>query len=411
MKQSGLHINQDKVTPEIAAELLELCPFNGFDYAGGVLSFNASCRVCRICERRGPAGVVSFHEAEDDTGGIRKEDWKGVAVFAELEGGVLSPVVPELIGKARELAKVIDHPVIILLVGCPEFAMEDLEQEILSYGADVVYSYSHPELKEFRVLPYAAVFENFIQTTTPSSVLVGATNLGRSLAPRVAARFTTGLTADCTQLEMKDNTDLIQIRPAFGGNIMARIITPKHRPQFCTVRYKVFSPPSPTKPFGRVQSMEVKPEWLEDNTKVLEILEKEQELDISEAELIVACGRGIRSPQDLELVQQLAKTLGGQTACTRPLVESGWMDARHQIGLSGRTVKPKLILTLGISGAVQFAAGMGGSETIIAINSDPKAPIFNIADYGIVGDLYEILPILLEQIKARKTKEQGEVLQ
>ena len=253
---------------------------------------------------------------------------------------------------------------------------------------------------DFRIEPYAAAFYDFIQKEKPSSILVGATNLGRQLAPRVAARCRTGLTADCTVLNMKENTDLVQIRPAFGGNIMAQIVTPHTRPQFCTVRYKVFSEPKPTDvPTGEILPMEVTAAMVETGVKVLHREEKPKDVDIAEAEVIVAVGRGASGAGMLEQAKELADLLGGVVACTRPLVEGNVFDAKHQIGLSGRTVKPKLILTLGISGAVQFAAGMKGADCIVAINSDPTAPIFDVAHYCVVGDVNLIVPKLIAKIK------------
>ena len=199
---------------------------------------------------------------------------------------------------------------------------------------------------------------------------------------------------------MKENTDLVQIRPAFGGNIMAQIVTPKNRPQFCTVRYKIFSAPPVTKePSGTIRTMEVTEDMIDRRIRVEEIIHKPKEIDISEAEVIVAVGRGVKSQADLEIIRELAAALDAQLACTRPLIECGWFDARRQIGLSGRTVKPKLIITIGISGSVQFAAGMRGAECIIAINTDRKAPVFDITNIGLVGDWYEILPRLLKTVK------------
>jgi len=201
-------------------------------------------------------------------------------------------------------------------------------------------------------------------------------------------------------LEMKENTDLVQIRPAFGGNIMAQIVTPNSRPQFCTVRYKVFREPAPTKePYGQIVPMEVSVNMLFSDIQVLETTPKPTDVDISEADVIVAVGRGAASETTLENARELASLLGGVMACTRPLVETNILDAKHQIGLSGRTVKPKLIITLGISGAVQFAAGMKSSDCIIAVNKDENAPIFDVAHYCVVGDVNEILPSLIAKIK------------
>jgi electron transfer flavoprotein alpha subunit len=229
---------------------------------------------------------------------------------------------------------------------------------------------------------------------------VGATSVGRSLAPRVAARFRTGLTADCTQLEMKPETDLVQIRPAFGGNIMARILTTHTRPQFATVRYKVMEPAACVDcPAGEVIRGEIGPGRLESRIKVVEVVAKEKRENISDAEVLVVAGRGVKKAADLTLLEELAGLLGGEIACTRPLVEAGWFSYTRQIGLSGRTVKPKLIITCGVSGAVQFTACMNGSERIFAINQDRTASIFKVAHYGIVGDLYQILPRLITTIR------------
>lgn len=388
-----LKIHQEHISPEEGARLVELCPFSAITYEGGALDITAGCKMCGICVRKGPPGAITLEEDPAPNHQVNKADWRGIAVFVDHQEGAIHKVTLELIGKALELAKVTGHQVYALMMG---HHIEAQAKSLLPYGVDVVYTYDHPALAQFTMEPYANAFEDFLRQVKPSSVLVGATNLGRSLAPRVAARFGTGLTADCTILEMKENTDLLQIRPAFGGNIMAQIITPNHRPQFCTVRYKIFSAPQPVaEPTGRVQPMELAPELLRSGVEVLALEQKPKEIDLSDAQVVVAVGRGLKNKADLELARQLAEALGAQLACTRPLVESKWMDPRRQIGLSGRTVGAKLLIALGISGAVQFAAGMGGCDCIVAVNSDPAAPIFDIAHYGLVGDLYEILPRLI----------------
>lgn len=390
-----LVINQDRVTADIAKELAMLCPFNAFEYEGGQLEISAACKMCRLCVKKGPSGVVEYIE-DEATPEADKSEWNGIAVFAEQENGEIAPVVFELLGKARELADKTSQPVYALLAG---HGMEKAAQALRCYLPDRVYVYDDEALADFRVCQYAAVFEDFISKAKPSGILVGATNLGRSLAPRVAARFGTGLTADCTRLEIKENTDIVQIRPAFGGNIMAQIITPKHRPQFCTVRYKIFATPEAGTPSGELIEMPLPEGICDDGTRVLEVIEKKKEIDISEADAIVAVGRGVKTEKDLELARRLAQALDAQLACTRPLIENGWFDAKKQIGLSGRTVKPKIIVTLGVSGSVQFAAGMQNAECIIAVNSDENAPIFDIAHYALVGDLYAVVPPLLELIE------------
>ena len=394
----GLKINQNLVNDETAKALVELCPFGAISYENGKLDINAACKSCKMCVRKGPQGVMSFEEEEAVT--VNKDEYKGICVYADCDHGEVHKVTFELIGKAKELAKVINHPVYVLAIGSN---LDKNVEEILSYGVDKVFVYDHEKLKDFDIETYTNCFEDFIKNVKPSSILVGATNVGRSLAPRVAARFHTGLTADCTKLEMKENTDLVQIRPAFGGNIMAQIINPNNRPQFATVRYKVFSAPEKVAEVkGTVEKIAIKDEWLVTHTTVLDVEEKPKELDISESEVIVAVGRGLKSKDDMPMIEELAKLLNANIACSRPMVESGMFDAKHQIGLSGKTVKPKLIITLGISGSVQFTSGMKSSDVIIAVNNDKDAQIFNVANYGIVGDLYEVVPELIKLIKEGK---------
>lgn len=390
-----LKIHQESVTPEIAKKMCEICPFHAISYNEGKLEISAGCKMCKLCVKNGIPGIVTYEE--ENVQSIDKSLWNGITVFAECEKGKVHPVVYELLGKAKELAAVNHHPVYALLVG---WEIERAAEDILHYGVDCVYCYEDKLLCEFQVDSYSNVIEDFVDKVKPSVMMFGATVRGRSLAPRVAARFRTGLTADCTVLEMKENTDLVQIRPAFGGNIMAQIITPNSRPQFCTVRYKVFSAPKKTDTIsGKIVKMEMTQERMHSKIQLKKKIEKPKTIDIAEADVIVAVGRGIRSQSDLVMVEELADLLGAQLACTRPLIEAGWFDAKRQIGLSGRTVKPKLIITLGISGSVQFVAGMKGSECIVAINQDESASIFDVAHYGFVGDLYEILPQLLTQLK------------
>ena len=389
----SLIINTQLVTPEKAQALVELCPFGAISYENGALDISSGCKMCKMCVRKGQ-GLVDFREDKNE---IDKSAWKGICVYADCTGGSIHRVTFELCGKAKELAKVTGHPVYALVIG---HQVENCAETLRHYGVDRVFVYDDPAFADFRIEPYTAAFCDFIEKEKPSSILVGATNLGRQLAPRVAARCRTGLTADCTVLEMKENTDLVQIRPAFGGNIMAQIITPNTRPQFCTARYKVFSEPKPTEePFGEVVPMAVQEEMRQSAIEVLSTVEKPKDIDIAEAEVIVAVGRGASGEAMRAQAEELAALLGGVVACTRPLVESNVFDAKRQIGLSGRTVKPKLIFTLGISGAVQFAAGMKSSDCIVAINSDPSAPIFDIAHYCVVGDVNLIVPKLIAKIK------------
>lgn len=390
-------IHQEKVTDRNT--LLSLCPFSAIEAdAKGELSINSGCRMCRICCKKGN-GVFEYVE-DEQVPKVDKSQWQGIAVVAELVGEKIHPVTMELLGKARSLAQKIGCKVFCVLMGSD---LKNCAEELSYYGADQVFVYDHRSLAHFRVEVCCAVLEEFIKEVKPSVVLVGGTSVGRSLAPRCAARFRTGLTADCTVLDIQPNTDLDQIRPAYGGNIMAHIRTPNHRPQFATVRYKVF-------PMIGKEAVPCPVEYktISDETKLLSAVtflamhRKQNERGIEDADVIVVAGRGLKRQEDVEMVQTLADLLGGQLGCTRAMVEASWVEPRRQIGLSGRTVKPKLIITCAVSGAVQFAAGMNGSELIVAINNDETAPIFNIAHVGIVGDVYEIVPRLIAKIREAK---------
>ena len=393
----SLVVNKAKVTPESAEALIKVCPFGAISYDGTNIDISSACKMCKLCVKKG-GGLVDF--VEDAAPTVDKSAWRGVCVYVDHHEGDIHRVTYELIGKARELASVIGHEVYALMIGS---GIEAAAEKLLHYGVDKVFVYDDPALLDFRVEPYTAAFYDFVEKVHPSSILVGATNLGRQLAPRIAARCKAGLTADCTVLEMKENTDLVQIRPAFGGNIMAQIISPATRPQFCTVRYKVFTEPKPTEDArGEIVKMTVTPSMMVSAIEILSAEEKPKDVDISEADVIVAIGRGAQSEAMRQMAEELADLLGGMVACTRPLVEANLFDAKRQIGLSGRTVKPKFIICLGISGAVQFAAGMKSSDVIVAINTDKSASIFDVADYAIVGDVGEIVPALIAKIKEAK---------
>lgn len=392
-----LVINQEKITN--IDELMKICPFGAMENNDGKLEINASCKMCRLCVKKGPSGAVEY--VEEEVQQVDKTLWKGVAVYVDHVEGEIHPVTFELIGKAKELALKVNHPVYCVFMG---HEISNKADELLHYGVDEVFVYDSEELKDFRIEPYTAAFEDFINKVKPTAILVGATTVGRSLAPRVAARFRTGLTADCTILDMKENTDLVQIRPAFGGNIMAQIVTPNSRPQLATVRYKVMSAPEKSvEACGKITHCNLTEEKLKSNIEVLNVMPKEKEIGISDAEVIVVAGRAVKSEKDMAMIKELADLLGGEVAVTRPLIEAGWADAKRQVGLSGRTVRPKLIITCGVSGAVQFTAGMNKSDYIFAINNDDKAPIFKAAHYGIVGDIYEIIPQLIQKIKEGNT--------
>ena len=376
-------------------KLAALCPFGAIEVVKGQVSITAACRMCKLCIKNGPPGA--FELVNEKKVELDKSAWRGIAIYVDQTEGEIHPVSLELLGKARELAHKVGHPVVALLAGD---SLKNQAEALRHYGVDKVYLYEHPQLAHFRIEPYTAVFEDFIKRCRPSVVLVGGTAIGRSLAPRIAARFRTGLTADCTCLDIQSNTDLDQIRPAFGGNIMAHIRTPHHRPQFATVRYKIFSAPERLDaPQGEILSFTPADLMLASRIETLATHRKEPVKNIEDADVLVVAGQGLQRRENLEWLNRLAEKLGGMVGGTRPVIEAGWLEPRRQIGLSGRTVKPKLLIACGVSGSIQFVAGMSGSEQIMAINSDPHAPIFKVAHTALVGDVCEIIPALLNKIE------------
>ena len=385
----GIAVNKNKCDKCMVC--VKACPFDAIETEGGYPLINAGCRMCGLCIGEcGPGALVLIDEKRQEAD---KSAWSGVLVFAESSAGKLHPVVRELAGKARELADKVGYGIYAVLMSDNAAGMAN---ELLTYGFDKVYTYEHEAFRYFRSDTYAAAYADIIEKIKPSVVLTGATSVGRSLAPRVSTRLRTGLTADCTGLDITEETDLIQIRPAFGGNIMARIITPRSRPQFATVRYKVMDAAPIAEPRGEIVPMPVSESMTGSGIEVLSVADKPPSDNISEADVLVVGGKGLKSKDDLDMIKALAEKLNGLYAVTRPLVEAGWAPQIRQIGLSGRTVKPKLLMTFGVSGAVQFTAAMRDSECIFAVNKDENAPIMNIAHYGVIGDLYEILPGLLE---------------
>lgn len=325
-------------------------------------------------------------------------------IFVEQERGDIHPVAFELIGEARKMASKVNFKVKCVIAGGA--GTIENAHKLLDYGVDQVFAYEDESLEGFRADCYTDVVAECIAAQKPSSVLIGATALGRSLAPRLATRFHTGLTADCTTLDIKSNTDMVQIRPAFGGNIMAQISITKSRPQFATVRYRVMDSAQKVESTkGEVIVCSVKEEMKQSPIEILksEVIEKTK--NIEDEDVLVVAGRGVRNEKDVEMCEELAKALGGQLAFTRPMIENGFGDVAHQVGLSGRTVRPKLIITCGVSGAIQFTSCMTGSECIVAINNDPEAQIFNVAHYCIVDDLYKVVPYLTELVKQQKGDE------
>ncbi len=345
------------------------------------------------------------------------EEYKGVAVFAQQVDGKLSSIALELLGKGKDLAKDLDtKEVTAVLIGS---GVKGLADELAEYGADRVILVDDPELKEYRTEPYAHALASVINEYKPEIMLVGATAIGRDLGPRVSARIHTGLTADCTQLDIGDfplepvegkeqkHKQLLMTRPAFGGNTIATIACPNHRPQMATVRPGVMQKADPVKG-AKAEIVEYNPGFTPNN-KYVEIQEIVKEVsgvaDIMDAKILVSGGRGVGSPENFKLLEDLADAIGGTVSCSRAVVDAGWKPKDMQVGQTGKTVRPQVYFAIGISGAIQHVAGMEESDIIVAINKDEDAPIFDVADYGVVGDLNKILPDLTEKIReARAAK-------
>ncbi|MBU5676166.1 electron transfer flavoprotein subunit alpha/FixB family protein [Alkaliphilus sp. MSJ-5] len=328
--------------------------------------------------------------------------YKGIWVFAEQRDGEIRNVSLELLGKGRELADELKTELTAILVG---EGIGDASKELLYYGADKVIVADHPMLNLYVTEPYTKVMCEAIKLYNPEIILIGATAIGRDLAPRISARIHTGLTADCTSLEIEEETkNLLMTRPAFGGNIMATIICPEHRPQMSTVRPGVMV--KRTRDEGRNgEIIELKPALNEDdmNVEIIEVVkESKKKVKIEEANVLVSGGRGLGKKESFEPLEKLAKELGGLVSGSRAVVDAGWIEREYQVGQTGKTVRPDLYIACGISGAIQHVTGMEESELIIAINKNADAPIFELADVGIVGDVNKVIPALIDALKNSK---------
>lgn len=329
---------------------------------------------------------------------------KNVFIVMEQRDGEIQKVSLELLGKGSHLAKELGQDLVAVLLGDNIKGKSEL---LIQYGADKVIVAEDPMLKEYTTEPYTKTIAHVIRTYDPEIVLFGATSIGRDLAPRVSARIHTGLTADCTKLDIDEETKgLLMTRPAFGGNIMATIICPNYRPQMATVRPGVMETLEKDKARkGEVDVINMEFTAEDEKVKIREVIKKEKNVtDIISAKILVSAGRGVGKPENLQNVKAVADALDGEMSASRAVVDAGWLDKEHQVGQTGKTVRPDLYLACGISGAIQHVAGMEGSELIIAINKNESAPIFDVADLGVVGDVNVILPKLAEGIKKAKEK-------
>jgi electron transfer flavoprotein alpha subunit len=374
---------------------IKACPYGAVELKEGKAHLLEYCTTCGAClEVCTPKAILSDAKPKEIPD---FSDRQGVWIFAEQRAGKLSRVALELLGKAQELARTLNQEVSALLLGSKVSA---LSEGLMRYGADHVYLAEHEALKDYRTIPYTKVIEEIIKKYRPNILLMGATPIGRDLAPRVSRRVGVGLTADCTDLSIdKSERFLLQTRPTFGGNVMATIANRYSRPQMATVRPGVMEARENPGHKGNVIKQEVSIPEEGITEKILEkVREEKRSVDLSEAKVIVGGGRGVRDAGGFRVLNDLAKVLGGEVAGTRVAVEEGWIPTECQIGQTGQSVRPEIYIACGISGAIQHRAGIMGSRYIIAINKDPRAPIFQVTDWGIVGDLHEVVPEMINQL-------------
>jgi electron transfer flavoprotein alpha subunit len=360
-----------------------------------------ACTLCGICVDACPEGALELH-VEEGLFATDLSSWKGIWVVAECRSRVLAPVALELMAKSRELAGELDTEVTAVLMG---HEIESKAQELIFHGADRVLVVDHPELATFTDEVYGNILADLAKKENPEIILAGATAMGRSYIPRVATILETGLTADCTGLDIRaEDRTLLQTRPAFGGNLLATIVCPGHRPQMATVRPHVMKANAPD-PDRKGEVIRIFPgeDLLSHRVQVLESVKEQAEgPNLSEADVIVTAGRGFEQEKNVDLARELADLFGGTVGATRAAVDAGWLPGRTQIGQTGVTVSPKLYMACGVSGAIQHIVGMQGSEIIVAINKDAEAPIFDVTTYGLIGDVKEILPLLIQRIQKER---------
>jgi len=393
MSELPIKVDKDRCTG--CAICVDACPFGSIEMEGDYPVIKDDCRLCGACVEPCPEGAITIKEDEKEKD---LSKYKGVLVYAEQQEGAVHPVAYELLGKGKELADQLGEGLYAVVIGS---GLKGAAEALAIRGADKVFVFDDPALEGFRDDPYSALLDQLVREEKPSIFLIGATAIGRSLGPKAAACLETGLTADCTGLDIDPETRLLlQTRPAYGGNIMATIICTETRPQMATVRYKVMreAEVDPSRK-GEIVKKPVDMTKIPDRIKILDFQPAPEQVSIVDADIVVSGGKGLGEPKGFEVIEDLARALGGAVGASRPTVDEGWMEYRHQVGLSGRTVRPKLYMACGISGAVQHLAGMKTSDVIISINKDPDAPILGISTLGTVGDLYEVIPRLIEKIK------------
>jgi len=378
---------------------MKACPYGAVEITDGKAHIQERCTSCgaclQVCKQKALQTDAKPKEIPDFS------DRKGVWVFAEQRDGKLVRVSLELLGKGRMLAAELKQEVSALLLG---HKVSDLARTLIEYGADKVYLADHTALESYRTNAYTKVIERLAAEHRPNILLMGATHIGRDLAPRVSRRIGVGLTADCTELSIDPAEGiLLQTRPAFGGNVMATIANRYSRPQMATVRPGVMEAVHRPGSKGQIIAFEAALSEKEIGTRVLEkVQEQKKRVNLADAKVVVAGGRGVGDAKGFQVLEQLAAALGGEVAGTRVAVEEGWIPAERQIGQTGQSVRPEIYIACGISGAIQHRAGMSDSRYVIAINKDRRAPIFQVADWSIVGDLHDVVPAMIEELKGKK---------
>ena len=396
---SDAPVKIDSVACKGCKKCITACPFGALYMEGKLAVLKADeCKACNACVKACPFKAITALEKEAPKGANLK-DFKDIWVFAEQRHGKVQDVAFELLSTGRRLAGERGCKLAAVVLG---HGVTESAKSLIEGGADKVYVVDLPELAEYEADVYTDALHQLVAKYKPEVILAGATAIGRAFFAKVAVRARTGLTADCTALSIDKETYLLhQTRPAFGGNIMATIMTPNHRPQMATVRPKVFkmAPPDPKR------SGETLVEALKLVSATTKIVRTEKDLsgvNIADAEILVSGGRGLKKAENMALLEKLAGLIGGTVAVSRACVDAGWTTAARQVGQTGKTVCPKIYIAIGISGAIQHLEGMRSSDTIIAINSDPNAAIFGVADLGIVGDLFDIVPKLIEALEAKR---------
>lgn len=374
------------------------CPFGAISMEADGIIISDECTLCGACVEVCPVAALSLPQikhAQMNAG----DNWRGVWVFAEQRRGEMAAVAVELLGEGRKLAGKLGVELTAVLFG---YQMNKQARDLIAFGADRVLLTDHPHLGEFNDEPYSQLLVELIRKYKPEIVLCGATSLGRSFIPKVASQLNTGLTADCTGLEIDEAKKiLLQTRPAFGGNIMATIICPDQRPQMATVRHRVMKKACYNlERRGEIIEVPYVPELNSLGARLMEVVASlEEKVNLTEADIIVSGGRGLSEPKNFRLIYDLADALGGVVGASRAAVDADWISYPHQVGQTGKTVCPKLYVACGISGAVQHLVGMQSAEVIVAINIDANAPIFQVADFGIVGDALAVVPLLTEKVR------------